>query len=67
MPGRRPLLASLALVSAGLPARSGLAVAPPSLAEVPPRERPCAPDASANIRQNVEIPLAKSTRLGAGR
>ena len=36
-----------------LSATFGLAAAPPSLAEEPPRERPCAPDASANLRQNV--------------
>ena len=39
-----------------LSATFGLAAAPLSLAEEPPRERSCAPDASANIRQNVDCP-----------
>ena len=39
-----------------LSAAFGLAAAPLSLAEEPPRERPCAPDASANLRQNVDCP-----------
>ena len=34
----------------------GLAAAPLSLAAEPPRERLCAPDASANLRQNVHCP-----------
>jgi hypothetical protein len=39
--------------SISLSATFGLAAAPLSLAEEPPRERPCAPNASANLRQNV--------------